>query len=196
MPDSLADDATVARVLGTTGNGNPELITDLLATCTEHIQSHCDRRFLPLGVSPTAKTFRARPGATAISLVPWDFQVAGAFSVVVDPPGSNTTLTLETDFWLEPANSPWGIADRIMLQTPLSASGRSVQLRVMAVWGWASIPQPVAEACAYWVRDLIRAVSAYPQGQQFEEATAIMADGTVPSVCRQLLSPFRHMVVA
>lgn len=198
LDQALATTQYIQGVLGSTGSGNPDLIARLALVCSEHIMQHCNRRFLPIDGAPSTKRFRARAGDRVISLVPWDFQSAASVTVVVDAPsGGGWTLISEDDFFIAPENSVFGVADRIMLQMPLPGfrAGAS-RVDVTATWGWPALPPQVMEACAYWVRDLLRAVSAYPQAQQLEEGTQIAADGVVPAVCRQLLSPFRHVVVA
>lgn len=195
LDQALATTQYIEGVLGTTGKGNPDLVARLAPVCSEHIMNHCNRRFLPAGASST-KRFRANPGSRVISLAPWDFQDDQTVSVVVDAPsGGGQTLVLEDDFYIAPEASPWGIADRIMLQMPL-IGWRATRIDVTATWGWTAIPSPVAEACAFWVRDLIRSVSAYPQQAQLEEALSLAADGVMPSQCRQMLKPFKHEVLA
>lgn len=194
LDQALATTGDMEAVLGTTGKGNPELVARLAIVTSEHIQRYLDRRFLPVGVD--TKTFRVRPYETVISLVPWDFQAAGDVSIVVDPFGSSQTLIVEDDFYIAPENDPDGIADRIMLHVPMLGSRRATRVDVTATFGWPAVPTPVSQAVAYWVKDLIQAVSAFPRGQQVEEAEQLAADGTVPSISRQLLSRYRHVVAA
>lgn len=211
LDQAFATTQYIQGVLGSTGQGNPDLIARLALVCSEHIMQHCDRRFLPYTGVASTKRFRIpRHQGHQISLAPWDCQAGQPVTIVSDPAGSNTTLVLDADYYLAPENSPWGIADRIQFQvplhsqfpmgatwgTPLYGYDRPVIVGVTATWGWSSIPPQVAEACAYWVRDLLRAVSAYPQNAQIEDITANLVDGTIPAIVRQLLAPFRHMVVA
>lgn len=194
LDQALATTQYIQGVLGKTGTGNPELVARLALVTSQHIMQHCDRRFLPYTGTPSARSFRVSPAATMFSVVPWDFASAQTVALVVDPAGANRALTAETDFYVAPENHPYGIADRIMLNTGLSAA-RPVLVRVTTTYGWPAIPPQVAEACAFWVRELVRGVSAYPQNAQFEAATEILADGTVPSHVRQLLFNFKHMAV-
>lgn len=185
-------------ILGTSGNNNPQLVARLVVVCSEHVQNYCGRRFLPLSASPSAKTFRVRPGAQMINLAPWDFQAADGATVVIDPTGSAQTLTLETDFYIAPENSPYGMADRVMLQWPLQSSqGLATRVDVTATWGWLAVPQPVVQATMHWVKNILTGVSAWPQGAQMDPAEFQPgAEGVVPPAARQLLAPFRHIVAA
>jgi hypothetical protein len=187
------DDA--AAVLGTTGISNTDLIARLAIVCSEHVQNYCGRRFLPVSASPSAKTFRARAGATALSCAPWDFQIEPGATVVIDPTGSAQTLTAEIDYYLAPENSAYGMADRVMLQSPLQWTQGATRIDVTATWGWPAVPAAVAQATALWVRDILRGVSAFPQAAQYEQEPAT-PEGLVPPAARQLLSPFRHWVMA
>lgn len=110
-----------------------------------------------------------------------------------------TTLTIDTDFILEPVNAdkdypvrPWEsvrLLNGALSTFPCLASGRP-SVQVTAKFGWSAVPEPVERACIVQARNVFKAVDAN------NEVLQVSADGfpirlpAVPSTTRVSLEPY------
>jgi hypothetical protein len=110
-----------------------------------------------------------------------------------------TTLTITTDFILEPFNAadevPVWPYDAIRLVSgynyPCLASGRP-SVQVSAKFGWPAVPDDIAEACRIQAKNLYKATSGAFQGFQVSAETgAVMRTPGLDYVAMALLEQYR-----
>jgi hypothetical protein len=145
---------------GVVDTTNDTELNDALETASRGIDHFCSRKFNP-DTNATARVFRPRSSCLAVVD---DFYETAALIVKVDPAGNgtySTTLTLNTDFILEPSN---GVVDgetgwpyyRIVAVNSAFLDARVPSLQVTAKWGWAATPGPVKQACIYLAEETFK----------------------------------------
>lgn len=139
--------------LGIASSGDDDELMEALDSASREIDTFCGRRFY----TDTAATARRYYPTDACMAYVEDFWSTTGLVVATDD-GSGayaTTLTLDTDFVLEPLNgvvdgvSGWPYWKIRLLNSRRfwSSSSNLPPLRVTAKWGWAAIPRPVTQAC-------------------------------------------------
>jgi hypothetical protein len=126
-------------------------LLEALDSASREIDLFCGRRFY----ADTAATARRyRPRDTCLALVDDLYDTTGLIVAADDGSGSYaTTLTLNTDFVLEPldgvvdGSSGWPYWKIRTVSATLRTGSVLPSLRVTAKWGWAKIPRPVTQAC-------------------------------------------------
>ena len=145
---------------GVTDTTNDTELGDALETASRNIDHHCSRKF-NADSSATARVFRPRTSCLAVVD---DFYETASLVVKVDSAGTATyatTLTLNTDFILEPSN---GVVDgetgwpyyRIIAVNNSFLASRIPSLQVTAKWGWTAVPGPVKQACIYLAEETFK----------------------------------------
>ena len=115
-----------------------------LDAATGAVNSYCGRSF-DLAASASARVFKVtRPDRVAVS----DIGTTTGLIVKVGQPGSwTTTLTVDTQYWLEPLNAidlgrpyEWVWTQSLFTPAPYAT------VQVTAKWGWPSVPDEVSQA--------------------------------------------------
>lgn len=159
---TILTSAELARHLGIPDGADDDRLAIAASAASRSIVSYCGRSFdTTTSASASARTYRAKSPTLCITD---DFWTTTALTVKVDATDSGTygtTLTLNTDYIVEPLN---GIEDgltvpyRKIRATSWQFSTRSTfpSVQVTAAWGWASVPDEVKEAAriqgARWFR--------------------------------------------
>lgn len=188
--------------LAITDDSDDTLLLDALDSASREIDQHCGRRFYADSTA-TARTYYAdSPYCVQVD----DFYETAALVVKTDSGDDGTyetTLTLNTDFFLEPLN---GIVDgesgwpyrRLVATSGLifPTSGRRPLIQVTAKWGWSAVPRPIVLAC------LIMAQANYKLRDAAFGAAGVADLGIVtvrtPAAALTKLAPYRRnpMLVA
>lgn len=138
--------------LGITASTDDDELTEALDSASREIDSFCGRRFY---ADTTATARRYRPRDACLALVDDFWSTTGLVVATDDGSGAYaTTLTLDTDFILEPLD---GVVDgaagwpywkiRLLGSRQFWCASNRPPLQVTAKWGWAKIPRPVTQAC-------------------------------------------------
>lgn len=138
--------------LNITSTGDDDELTEALDSASREIDLFCGRRFY---ADTTATARRYRPTSTGRVQVDDFWDTTGLIVATDDGSGTYaTTLTLDTDFVLEPldgvvdGSSGWPYWKICTVNTGALRVGSALpSLRVTAKWGWARIPRPVTQAC-------------------------------------------------
>ncbi len=136
---------------------------DLIQLCctaaSRSIEGICGRSFVDAGSVSARRFSPCDPYYVDVD----DFSTTSGLIVQTDT-GYNfsygTTLTLNTDFFVEPVNQlrgalPWPytrlVATALSNLTypfpPLTRAWRQPTIQVTARWGWAAVPAPIKDAC-------------------------------------------------
>jgi hypothetical protein len=183
--------------LGISDAADDSLLEACVEAASRAIDSYCGRRFW-YDSSATARTYRA---SDCSALIVDDFGTTTGLIVATDDSdtGSFTTWAA-TDYEARPVNRElsgipgqpfWEIA-ALGYAKSFPTTGRRSRVQVTARWGWAAVPDPVAQACLIKSARLFRRKQT-PQGfaageafgairvSQYEDPDAVM-----------LLSPYRR----
>lgn len=181
--DDAIDDSVLETVIGAASRG---------------IDEYCGRRFW-MDSSATARDYYPPVGSLRVD----DFVVASGETVKVDTSGDGTfgtTWTSGTNYLIQPVNrerngtTPWPCEELSLLagsSFPFSTTGRPA-VRVTATWGWASVPDPVRQACLIKSARLFRRMQT-PEGIAggSEFGVIRISNKEDPDVC-MLLAGFRR----
>lgn len=148
--------ATLAQLkarLAITSTADDTLLEEAVESASREIDKHCGRRFY-LDAAATARTYYPD---NCDKVTVDDFYETGSLVVKTDGGDDGTyetTLTLNTDFFLKPLD---GVVDgesgwpyNKLITTTVGRFpvwGRRPSVQVTAKWGWAAIPRPVVQAC-------------------------------------------------
>lgn len=148
--------ATLVQIktrLGITGNADDSLLEEAVESASREIDKHCGRRFYADTVA-TARTYYT-DGPCLVKVD--DFHTTDGLIVKTDSGDDGTyatTLTLTTDYILEPLNgvvdgeSGWPYSRiKAMTYGSLPTWTQRPGIQVTAKWGWAAVPSPVYQAC-------------------------------------------------
>lgn len=191
---------TLKKVLGINASNtanDPQLETSVEAA-SRQIDAHCRRRFWQ-DTSTVARTYY--PSEKAV-LWTDDISTTTGLTVKVDTSDDgtfDTTLTINTDFQVEPVNAakeypvqPW---TRIRLLdgtlssfTPLSSGRASVE--VTAKFGWSAVPEPVERACLFQAKNIYKAPDLFYGSFQISEEGSPLRAPPMDPIARAMLEPF------
>ena len=130
---------------------DPSVATATLAACT-WVRQHCGRTFeVTTSGSESARVFRAK---TKTLTVTDDFSTTSNLVVKIDTTDDGayeSTLTLNTDFIVEPLNATedglTSVYRRLVATTTLFVPSHTFpNVQVTARWGWTAVPDAVKQA--------------------------------------------------
>lgn len=179
--------------LGNVPDNLDDRLENIIEAASREIDGICNRRFY--AVTET-RTFTAEWGDHL------DIDdLTSVTTIVTDDQGNRsygTTWTVN-DYDLEPANSvahshPY-TSIRLNPNTTLAFPTGRRGVRITGAWGWPTIPAPVEEACLLIAVRLNQSAKA-PFGNAGTIAEgAVQYTPRVDPVVRQLLDPYRRMVI-
>ncbi len=124
------------------------------AAASQKVTEYCDRDFVKTAIaSPTARVFWPTMSLTG-KLEVDDFWETTVLVVKVDDNNDGTfetTLTLNTDFYLEPLNGrlhgqTWPYTRLVLINRTFPCYSYRPSVQVTAAWGWTAIPDAVKQA--------------------------------------------------
>ena len=135
--------------LGISGSTEDDFLNLAINAATTSIDDLCGRVFTP-DTSATARIYRAQPYYTVVD----DIHTTTDLVIKTDTSGDGTydTTWASTDYQMEPLNN---VAKGFPLRNiravgdytfPVYGDGLA-SVEVTAKWGWASLPEPVEQAC-------------------------------------------------
>ncbi|MEV2277711.1 hypothetical protein AB0I72_19205 [Nocardiopsis sp. NPDC049922] len=135
-------------------------LTAALTAASRGVEKFCRRQF---NQTATATARRYRPTSAALVMVD-DFHTITDLVVETDTTGDGTfdTTWTSADYELEPLD---GLQDGVegwpfwrvrAVSDRAFPAGRRTTVRVTAQWGWAAVPDPVAEATLVTAADLFK----------------------------------------
>lgn len=179
------------------------LLTANVEAASRMIDGYCSRHFYA-DDSATARIFRASDCSVCHTD---DISTTTGLVVETDTTGSGTfdVTWASTDYQLEPLNGrrsgqAWpyhtlrAVASR---EWPLygSLSRHEALVRVTATWGWAAVPEPVAQACLIQAISLAKSKDAPLGFAGFGDMGALRMSAALHPTARTLLQPFRKHAV-
>ena len=183
---------------GNAGDDEDMMIEAAIESASRAIDSYCGRRFW----SDTTVSARAYDATDTVFLPVDDFSTTTGLIVQTDTGDNGTydlTWTINTDYLAAPVVTESGgitgnpyTAIRAVYVRRFPITGLRPRVQVTAKWGWASVPEPVAQAC------LIKAARIYRRAQTPEGFSAGEAFGAVRVSSREdpdmvlLLGPYRR----
>ena len=179
-------------------------IAAVLDSVTRWIDEYCDRHFWQDGTggSPVARVFAPCNGRVL------DFgsfnDLVSVSTVKTDEDGDGTfeTTWAATDYELQPVNRPTGrpytrleaIAGRLFPVPYSRGSGATHRVQISGVWGWASVPGPVYQACRLQAHRMLKRRFS-PEGVSgFDELGVVRVSRLDPDV-QASLDPYRLTAV-
>jgi len=190
--------AEIKAALRVTDTVDDVLLENSIEGASRRIDGYCSRFFFQ--TASTAVNLFARH---QFRLLTQDISSVTGLTVKTDTSGDGTyatTLTLNTDFIVEPTNAalegrPFRTLTMVGSKSfPISYLPTLPTVQVTAVWGWPAVPDDVREACI---------LLAMRQFARYNSALGVLAFGemaiTVRAVdpdVRDLLSPYRIVGVA
>lgn len=201
-------DVRLALEMPAADTSRDSLISSLITIYSKAICSEVNREFAPTSGTvgtPTTRRFRVELGQYRIDLEPYDLQTLS--SVVLHPESvASVTLTVTDQFQLQPVTKPDGVWTSLQfsnLLTSMFTSQTAVRygyclVDVSGVWGFASVPDPVKQACVLTVTSAMRRdVSAF--GMDVQEAVELATERSsnygIPPAARRMLNSYRRHVI-
>lgn len=194
MTDYVAA-ATLKAYMGVTMTANDPQIGAAITSASREIDGHCRRRFYA-DATATARVYRRSTEHT----VAIDDAVVGTISLVETDTGQDGTwaTTIAAADWLaEPLNGvgangmAWPVTRLRSLGSiiwPNDVTSARPCVRVTARWGWAAVPEPVAQAALILAAETYKLREAPFGVAGFDQYGAVRIK-SLPQVER-LLSPF------
>ena len=175
---------------------NDARLTAILAAASRQVDGLCNRRDAGFFSETATRVYDADRGDyLAID------DLVSVTTLKTDQDGDRTyeTTWLTTDYDLEPANA----AVRGFPYTAIRTAPRGTQwfptqrrgVQIVGTWGWAAVPEPVAEACLLITTRIYRrptlpfGLAGSPELGQLTDLPAVDPD------VRTLLLPFRRFVL-
>ena len=200
-------DVRQALEMPTSDTTRDALVASLITIYSQAIQNEVNREFAPITGSvgtPTTRRFKLEQGAFRLDLDPYDCQSIS--TVVVAPEGTAPqTLTASSDYQGNPVTQPDGTFTSIEfshLLTSIFTSTTAVRfgyclVDVSGVWGFASVPVSVKQACVLSVTAAMRRdISAFAIDSQ--DAIQLSPDRSssygLPAAARRMLNSYRRGV--
>lgn len=110
-----------------------------------------------------------------------------------------TTLTIDTDFIVEPVNAaaeypvqPWTsirLLSGSLSSFPVLSSGRP-SVEVTAKFGWSAVPEAVERACVLHTRTVYKAIQTQNSGLQLSVDGTVLRVPAVEPIVRMMMEPF------
>jgi len=181
---SIVDAAELRNWVGGAATvGNDDALTASLSAAEDAVRAYCGRSF----EKQTTATARQFPvfGSTA-----WVDDIYDASGITVETRVSGGTYETTDAYELQPINArmhgrPW-VYTHIVLEEPAD------RVRVTALWGWDSIPEPVQQATKIRAHRLYRRKDS-PEGVAgFDEFGAVRLSGREDPDFIRLLGPYRR----
>lgn len=190
--------AEVKAALRISDSVDDALLEQAIEGASRRIDGECSRRFYADG-SATARTYAAP--RTDVVIVN-DISTLTGLSVKIDEDADGTfetTLTLGTDFQVEPSNAladgePVTVLRALDKLFPVVTNGRTL-VEVTADWGWPSVPVAIREATILMASRLFKRLDSPLGVAGFGELGAIMVRRLDPDVAA-MVAPYRLTVVA
>lgn len=190
--------AEVKAALRISDSVDDALLEQAIEGASRRIDGECSRRFYADG-SATARTYAAP--RTDVVIVN-DISTLSGLSVKIDEDADGTfetTLTLGTDFQVEPSNAladgePVTVLRALDKLFPVVTNGRTL-VEVTADWGWPSVPVAIREATILMASRLFKRLDSPLGVAGFGELGAIMVRRLDPDVAA-MVAPYRLTVVA
>jgi hypothetical protein len=203
---SLAD-VRAALELPAADTSRDALIGTLITAASEAIMNETDREFAPTTASATR---RFRVDGLTVSLAPFDLRTVTTATLNPET-ASPATLTVATDYQLQPIGAPSGTYTSLTLSGFLASLYASntlyafgyAMLDIAGAWGFPTVPLDVNRACVItvgsWLRkDISMLLAAGELDIGGGLAPAFPATMEIPNAAKHLLGPFyrlRSMVV-
>lgn len=144
-----------------TDSGQDAIIGNLITRASRLILNWTGREFAPATTGGT-QTYWYQGGGW-LSLAPYDLRSAGTVTIDTETP-SPSTLTANLMYFLEPLPTRFGVYEQFRFAPGLEAWVKPRQVTVVGDWGFATVPDDVAQACistvSVWMRRDIQAFSA------------------------------------
>lgn len=202
---TLNDAKTALGISDTTDDTDIEAAVEAASRQIDDVCGWPHRRFWQDGTVVQRTYYPSDPRRAYVD----DISTTTGLIVKVDQDGDGTfetTLTINTDFILEPVNAgadypvrPW---ESIRLLTtgslstwPLITTGRP-SLQVTAKFGWAAVPDAVERACIAQAKNVFKAVDANNEAIQVSVEGFPVRMPTMSGLTRLSLEPYvRHTPV-
>ena len=192
--------ALVKAEMGLTNVDSDTRIEQAIEAASRQIDDYTGRRFWQDG-SVVAREFYADDYSELISTATQVMDISTATGLIVklddgDTGAFATTLTIATHFLLTPPNAgddgtPYtGIRLVDSLYSfPMSSSGRP-GVQVTAKFGWASVPEPVAQACLVQSVLLYKATDAAMGGLSFGDGAFMRVRAGLNPIAQSLVERY------
>ena len=184
-----ADVATYLQKASTDTSQNA-LMGDLITRASRSILNWTGREFAPAGTAARSWWYY---GDEVLSLAPYDFRSG---TVQIDTHTSSpSTLTENSDYYLEPLPAPDGVYQHIRFARGWCAYNQR-EVTITGNWGFSAVPEDVKHACVVtvgiWMR---RDVQAFSATFNVDEGRLERPEA-LPSAVRATLGHYRRPGVA
>lgn len=187
--------AAVKTAMEVTDSSLDTVIPPAITAASRALMDVSQREFAPM---TTSATRRFRVSAPYVDLAPYDLRSATA--VVFDPDAQAVTLNAHTDYeLLQVGGDKDGLYTAVqisafvsLLSTKALAFGFA-DIAITGAWGYATVPDAVAQACIVAVRSWIRRdLATYAQLDSGMRETQPQAYATyrLPSAALALVQPY------
>lgn len=200
MASSYVTAAEVQAALPISSTDDVSLLNIAITGASRGIDSYCGQRFWV----DSAVTVRQYHASESRHLVVDPISTTTGLIVETDTAGDGTfatTLTITTDFLLQPVNAaaetppePYTLIWLPSASFPLSTNGRPT-VQVTAKFGWPAIPDDVRAAALLLARDLFKEMKDAPFGVAGTAEFGVLRIRQ-NSTARTLLSRYRRAMVA
>lgn len=172
----------------------------LITRASRLIHNWTGREFIPgaFGTAPGTAVQTVSywyTGGQILNLAPHDLRSSPGTVQIDTETSSPTTLTENTDYYLEPLPNPLGVYEAFRFSSGYDAVTPR-QVEITGTWGFASVPDDVQQACVLtvgtWLRRDVHAFSAtFNVDEQRLERPA-----SLPSAVMGMLNHYRRPGVA
>jgi hypothetical protein len=195
------NEVKAALRIGTADTADDALIDNCVGAASRLIDGYCNRQFWSVA-SATPRVFQAN---TEYVCDVDDFSTTNGLvlktSTFAD--GNFDVTWTTTDYQLEPLN---GILDGLtwsydkiraignyLFPTVNANYGEQALVQVTALWGWASVPQPITQACIIQASRIFKRYDSPLGVAGFGDLGAIRVSRFLDPDMAQLVEPYRRM---
>jgi len=199
LTNAYTTTASVAQALGISDSDDDGRIDDAIKAASRQIDDHCGRKFW----QDTDVVVRTYFPDTSHTVVVDDISTTTGLIVKIDDDDDGTyetTLTINTDFIVEPINAAAEYPVRPYTWLTMVDNytfprwGRRPSVQVTARFGWPAVPDEVTKACRIQAKNLYKADAGTFSGFQLSaEAGIVMRTPGLDPVARDLLESYRRV---
>jgi hypothetical protein len=187
--------------LGITDTDDDTKLTRAIAAASRQIDQYCGRRFWQ-DPDPVARRFR--PDSAGVVYVD-DISTSDDLIVAVDDSATGvygTTLTVDSDFFLEPFNASSSIPVRPYEEIHIGdtsqayfPSFRNASVQITARWGWPAVPDDICKATCLQAAQLFKSKDAVFGVAAFGEFGPLRVRSALNPIAEGLIAPYAKPAV-
>jgi hypothetical protein len=181
--------------------GKDSLIEDLISRASLAIMEHARREFITDGSLSTTRLF-VYEGGGILDLAPFDLRTLTSVTIDTDGTSPADTVLTADQYRCEPRSKRHGVWTHLQLRglSPRPASSvddwvPSREVEIVGTWGFAAVPEDVAQATILTVMHMYRHFGQAYQASAYGDGVDVTTEGrrALPFAAVEMLRPYRRL---